>query len=164
MYDDYNDLHDLQDKIEGMNWNTLQAAMISSLTTYFLSDNLTSPNTTSNQWNILFIEYKCCGVRSIHGTTNDFDITPWCTTSGSCQITNSQIPKTCCLGVTMEDYQSASNECHAQVIPQTYNNKGCYKALMDISIEERDKHKIKIEQVLCEGMKVLIAMVYMPDF
>ncbi|XP_062587863.1 uncharacterized protein LOC134249543 [Saccostrea cucullata] len=59
----------------------------------------------------------------------------------------------------MEDYQSASNECHATVTPQTYNNKGCYKALIDILMEERDKHKIKIEQVLCEGMKILIAMV-----
>ena len=46
--------------------------------------------------------------------------TPWCTTSGSCQSTSSQIPRTCCKGVTLTNYTSAPTSCHASVNPGTY--------------------------------------------
>ena len=65
-------------------------------------------------------QYDCCAVREIQGTANDFDNTPWCTTSGSCQATASQIPKTCCNDVTQDDYQNAPATCHASVNPGTY--------------------------------------------
>ena len=65
-------------------------------------------------------QYDCCAVREIQGTANDFDNTPWCTTSGSCQATSSQIPRTCCKDVTQDDYQNAPAMCHASVNPGTY--------------------------------------------
>lgn len=66
------------------------------------------------------LQYDCCAVHEVTGTTNDFDNTPWCTTSGSCQATSSQIPKTCCKGVTKDNYQSASSNCHASVNSGTF--------------------------------------------
>ena len=66
------------------------------------------------------MKYDCCAVHEVNGTTNDFDNTPWCTTSGSCQATVSQIPRTCCKGVTLTNYTSAPSTCHASVSPGTY--------------------------------------------
>ena len=66
------------------------------------------------------LQYDCCAVREVLSTTNDFDKTPWCTTSGSCQATTSQIPRTCCKGVTQDDYQNAPTKCHASVESGTY--------------------------------------------
>ena len=74
-------------------------------------------------------QYDCCAVREIQGTANDFDNTPWCTTSGSCQATASQIPKTCCKDVTQDDYQNAPATCHASVNPGTYKTV-CFISLM----------------------------------
>ena len=65
-------------------------------------------------------QYDCCAVQEVLGTNNDFDNTPWCTTSGSCQATASQIPKTCCKGVTPDNYQTAPSTCHASVNGGTF--------------------------------------------
>uniref|UniRef100_K1QT77 Uncharacterized protein n=1 Tax=Magallana gigas TaxID=29159 RepID=K1QT77_MAGGI len=69
------------------------------------------------------ITLDCCGVNAVVSTTNDFDATSWCTTSGSCQATSSQIPKTCCLNVDENTYTSAPTGCHASVNSGTYNAK-----------------------------------------
>lgn len=60
---------------------------------------------------------------NVYGTTNDFDNTSWCTTSGSCQKTNSQIPKSCCKNENEFDYETAHSNCHASVNPGTYHEK-----------------------------------------
>lgn len=70
-----------------------------------------------------FLKLGCCGVNPVISTTNDFDGTSWCTTSGSCQATASQIPKTCCFNVNKNNYTSAPSACHASVDPGTYNTK-----------------------------------------
>lgn len=67
-------------------------------------------------------QYDCCAINQVTGTTNDFDSTPWCTTSGSCQATASQIPKTCCNGVSEDDYGSAPSDCHSSVNPGTFKS------------------------------------------
>lgn len=61
-------------------------------------------------------------MNEVIGTTNDFDNTPWCTKSGSCQATSSQIPRTCCKFVTQDTYQNASNDCYALLTPGTFKN------------------------------------------
>ena len=66
------------------------------------------------------MKHNCCAIHDVMGTTNDFYNTPWCTTSGSCQATYSQIPKTCCTYVTLANYTSAPSSCHASVNPETY--------------------------------------------
>ncbi|XP_062584390.1 uncharacterized protein LOC134246126, partial [Saccostrea cucullata] len=89
--------------------------------------------------------YDCCAVNEVTGTTNDFDTTPWCTTSGSCQLTNSQIPKSCCKDTSEDDYQYAETSCHAIVRVGTYK-EGCFqrlKSLNDVSID------VFHTQVLC---------------
>eukprot|EP00105_Crassostrea_gigas_P035431 XP_019919579.1 PREDICTED: uncharacterized protein LOC105320305 isoform X2 [Crassostrea gigas] len=82
--------------------------------------------------------YDCCAINQVQGTTNDFDSTPWCTTSGSCQATASQIPKTCCNYVTEEDYGSAPTACHSSVNPGTFKSNCMIpiKTLSTIHIEE----------------------------
>lgn len=161
---DFEKLYDFQYKNEVLNWTSLHSNMNSSLLKNFVSD-YTGGNEISNQWNFLFIDYKCCGVDTVYGTTNDFDSTPWCTTHGSCQQTNSQIPKSCCLGVSKENFQSADVKCHAQVSPQQYNDKGCYLALKEKI--ESIKHNSNIKDVLKEEMKVFMAMgvcIILPGF
>lgn len=98
---------------------------------HFKADTTTNSNPISNAWNFLFMTLDCCGVNAVVSTTNDFDATTWCTTSGSCQATSSQIPKTCCLNVDENTYSSAPTACHASVNSGTYNTKGCFDALKE---------------------------------
>eukprot|EP00105_Crassostrea_gigas_P035430 XP_019919578.1 PREDICTED: uncharacterized protein LOC105320172 isoform X2 [Crassostrea gigas] len=109
----------------------MQGKMVTLLQSYYLDDTTTNNNTISNAWNYLFLTLDCCGVNPVISTTNDFDGTSWCTTSGSCQATASQIPKTCCFNVNKNNYTSAPSACHASVDPGTYNTKGCYAALKE---------------------------------
>ncbi|XP_062604364.1 uncharacterized protein LOC134266135 [Saccostrea cucullata] len=97
----------------------------------YKDDALSTTETVSNSWNMVFMELDCCAVSPVVSTTNDFDKTPWCTTSGECQQTNSQIPKTCCNGVTVSTYSSAPSACHANVDSETYNSQGCYDVLVN---------------------------------
>ena len=73
------------------------------------------------------MKYDCCAIHDVMGTTNDFDNTPWCTESGTCQDTISQIPRTCCKDVTLTNYTSAPPSCHVSV------NTGTYKMVISTS-------------------------------
>lgn len=132
--------------------------MMSSLQANFSSDAINTGNNISDAWNTLFIDYECCGVNKVVGTTNDFDTTTWCTTLGTCQATASQIPKTCCKGVTKYDYQNASNECHSSVNPGEYNEKGCYDVIKEEVIKERNRFYLFTDDILAEGLKVVLVM------
>lgn len=79
---------------------------------------------------LIKFKYECCAIDQVTGTTNNFDNTPWCTTSGSCQATASQIPKTCCNYVTADNYQSAPTACHSSVNSGTYKSVYNYNALL----------------------------------
>ncbi|XP_062576620.1 uncharacterized protein LOC134238509 isoform X2 [Saccostrea cucullata] len=107
--------------------------LLENMKTYFTEDADEVSNLVSfpNSWSKIFMELDCCAVNPVFSTTNDFDNTPWCTTSGECQQTNSQIPKTCCKDVTVSTYSSAPLVCHANVDSGTYNTKGCYEVLRD---------------------------------
>lgn len=122
----------------------MQGKMVSILKSHYVDDTTTNGNSISNAWNYLFLTLDCCGVNPVVSTTNDFDVTSWCTTSGSCQATSSQIPKTCCLNVDKNTYASAPPVCHSSVNPGTYNAKGCYAAL---------KEKLKL---LCHSFSLSI--------
>nr|XP_022320140.1 uncharacterized protein LOC111122621 [Crassostrea virginica]XP_022320141.1 uncharacterized protein LOC111122621 [Crassostrea virginica]XP_022320142.1 uncharacterized protein LOC111122621 [Crassostrea virginica]XP_022320143.1 uncharacterized protein LOC111122621 [Crassostrea virginica]XP_022320144.1 uncharacterized protein LOC111122621 [Crassostrea virginica]XP_022320145.1 uncharacterized protein LOC111122621 [Crassostrea virginica] len=121
----------------------LRSSMISSLKTSFTSDDINSGNGISNAWNKLFIKYDCCAVNEVLGTTNDFDETPWCTTSGTCQATASQIPKSCCNDVTENNYQSAPSACHASVNSGTYKSN-CLSRMKELSTENIQGHHITL--------------------
>ncbi|XP_061168256.1 uncharacterized protein LOC133177189 isoform X2 [Saccostrea echinata] len=115
-----------------LDYGTLKKVMLDSLTHSFTSDVITSSGTVSDRWNKFFIKYDCCAVNQVISTTNDFDTTPWCTTSGSCQQTNSQIPKTCCKDVTEHDYVNATDSCHATVNTGSYKDS-CFSRVKKLS-------------------------------
>lgn len=138
--------------------NDLHKNMTSSLRDNFSSDNFTNGTSVSFEWNSLFIDYECCGVNKVTGTTNDFDNTPWCTTSGSCQATASQIPKTCCKGLNKYDYQSAPSACHSSVSPGYYYEKGCYSVIKKELIKEQIQFDTAVDYLLTEWFKVVLAM------
>ncbi|XP_065930695.1 uncharacterized protein [Magallana gigas] len=134
----YKEVLDSKEKQTEPNYAYIKTSMITRLMKNYTSDNVTSDDALSNSWNKFFIEYECCAVNQVQGTTNDFDSTPWCTTSGSCQTTASQIPKTCCIGVSEGDYGSAPIACHSAVNPGTYKSNCMIpiKKLGTIHIEE----------------------------
>lgn len=132
--------------------------MMSSLQANFLSDAVNTGNNISDAWNTLFIDYKCCGVNKVVGTTNDFDSTSWCTTSGTCQVTASQIPKTCCKGFTKYDYQNAPTECHSSVNPGEYYEKGCYDVIKEEVLKERNRFDSFTNDILTGGLRVVLVM------
>ncbi|XP_052675365.1 tetraspanin-15-like isoform X2 [Crassostrea angulata] len=111
-------------------WNKieteLQDKMIEALEKSYKDDTILDSNPLSKSWNFIFMTQNCCGVTGVQSTTNDFDKTSWCTTSGSCQATSSQIPKGCCINITESTYNAAPSDCHASVNPGTYHSKGCY--------------------------------------
>lgn len=109
----------------------LREQLVISLHTNFVSDSVSGGNEISNGWNMIFISLDCCAVNNVASTTNDFDNTPWCTTSGECQATNAEIPKACCVGVSQTSYTSAPITCYYNMNPGTYNTKGCYQAISD---------------------------------
>ncbi|XP_062615784.1 uncharacterized protein LOC134277470 [Saccostrea cucullata] len=80
---------------------------------------------------MMFVSLDCCAVNPVNTTTNNFDNTPWCTTSGECQQTNAEIPKTCCKGVTKTNYTSAPSTCFFNLNPGSYITKGCYQAIRE---------------------------------
>ncbi|XP_061169806.1 uncharacterized protein LOC133179091 isoform X2 [Saccostrea echinata] len=129
----------------------IKQAMKTSLTKNFRSDNVSSPYETSNEWNKFFMKHQCCGVDIVSGTTNDFDTTPWCTTSGSCQQTNSQIPKTCCKYSTIEDYDSARSNCHASVSSDSYYEMGCIQKVQEKFQRLKELRKELIRNIIYEG-------------
>nr|XP_034299754.1 tetraspanin-16-like isoform X2 [Crassostrea gigas] len=111
-------------------WNKieteLQDKMIEALEKSYKDDTILNSNSLSKSWNFIFMTQNCCGVTRVDSTTNDFDKTSWCTTSGSCQATSSQIPRGCCKNITESTYTSAPATCYASVNPGTYHSKGCY--------------------------------------
>nr|XP_022320932.1 uncharacterized protein LOC111123112 isoform X2 [Crassostrea virginica] len=126
-----------------VNFDALGSSMLSWLQNRFTSDDLNSGDTISTAWNDFFIQYDCCAVYQVTGTTNDFDRTPWCTTSGSCQATSSQIPKTCCKSVTKDNYQNASSGCHASVNPGTYK-QSCLSRMKTLSIVNINESQVNV--------------------
>lgn len=105
--------------------------MIEALKDGFKNDTITTEHSISNAWNHLFMKLECCGVNSVVSTTNDFDDTPWCTSSGTCLKTGLQIPRTCCKNVDESSYIFAPSHCYAKIVRGTYNDKGCYDELKD---------------------------------
>nr|XP_022326074.1 uncharacterized protein LOC111126011 isoform X2 [Crassostrea virginica] len=126
-----------------INYVALDAEMLSHLEKNYASDDLSSGSSKSIGWNNLFVEYDCCAVHEVLGTTNDFDNTPWCTTSGSCQATSSQIPRTCCKDVTKDNYKSAPSACHASVIPGTFK-QSCISRMKSLSTVNIDDSTLTI--------------------
>lgn len=120
------------------NYVQIRSLMINQLEKNYTSDNVTSGDALSNSWNKLFIEYDCCAVNQVTGTNNDFDGTPWCTTSGSCQATASQIPRTCCNYVTEDSYENAPTNCHSSVNIGTFKSNCMIpiKMLSTVNIED----------------------------
>lgn len=136
----------------------LHGQMTSSLKDNYWNDNFTTGTNISNEWNHLFIDFECCGVNRVSGTTNDFDQTSWCTTNGTCQATASQIPKTCCKGLTEYDYQNAPGDCHSSVNPGKYYDKGCFSVIKKEVIKERIQFNSFSEDILREGLRVILVM------
>ncbi|XP_062570481.1 uncharacterized protein LOC134232519 isoform X2 [Saccostrea cucullata] len=134
----YKTIVDFKTTKTNTDYGELKSAMNISLTYNFTSDVISINASTSDRWNNFFIKYDCCAVNQVTSTTNDFDTTPWCTTFGSCQQTNSQIPKSCCKAYTVYDYEKAPDSCHAEVKPGTYRDS-CFtrvKMLDDFAITD----------------------------
>nr|XP_022328440.1 uncharacterized protein LOC111127519 isoform X2 [Crassostrea virginica] len=117
--------------------------MFSTLESNYKSDNASSNDLESSAWNQFFLKYDCCAVHEVNGTTNDFDNTPWCTTSGSCQDTSSQIPRTCCKDVTLNNYTSAPSNCHASVNRGTYK-QNCMDPLKKLSVNNIEEYQLSL--------------------
>lgn len=151
---------DLNDEQIDPNTKTsdLHGQMISSLKDNFRSDNLTTGTKISNEWNHLFMDFECCAVNKVVGTTNDFEPTYWCMTEGSCHATSSQIPRTCCKGYTENDYQNAPPECKSSVESGSYYDKGCFSVIMKEVIKERINFDSFTDDILTEGLKVILVM------
>lgn len=109
----------VNDKVE----EELKDKLTVALKENFIEDTTSNIDSISNAWNYMFMQLDCCGVDPVLSMTNDFDQTPWCTTSGSCQTSRSNIPRTCCTGVDESTYSSAPASCHRNVTSGTYNTK-----------------------------------------
>uniref|UniRef100_A0A8W8KL22 Uncharacterized protein n=1 Tax=Magallana gigas TaxID=29159 RepID=A0A8W8KL22_MAGGI len=142
----YNDIRKTKAEKSDINFVQLKATMFNLLEKTYTSDNISSNDALSKGWNKFFIEYECCAINQVQGTTNDFDSTPWCTTSGSCQATASQIPKTCCNYVTEDDYGSAPSNCHSSVSSGTYKSN-CMNVIKRLSVTNIEEYKISLLQV-----------------
>ncbi|XP_062597830.1 uncharacterized protein LOC134259244 isoform X2 [Saccostrea cucullata] len=139
----YNSIVDFKATKTETDYGEMKSAMIQSLRDNFTSDVISIKASTSDLWNNFFLKYDCCAVNQVTSTTNDFDTTPWCTTSGSCQQTNSVIPKSCCKAYTIDDYNEAPASCHADVQAGTYRDS-CFsrvKMLDDFAITD---HQIDV--------------------
>ncbi|XP_061165483.1 CD63 antigen-like isoform X2 [Saccostrea echinata] len=139
----------MKDDIE----SDFKAQLVQNLHTNFVNDSISDGNDISNEWNMMFMSLDCCAVNNVTSTTNDFDKTPWCTTSGECQQTNAEIPKACCVGVTETNYTSAPTSCFYSLNPRTYNTNGCYLTLKDLLKETITSETPKILGV---GITILL--------
>ncbi|XP_062572700.1 uncharacterized protein LOC134234650 [Saccostrea cucullata] len=107
----------------------LKSNMSASLTKNYTSDSTDTDNNVSDSWNLrFFIGRNCCAVNPINSTTNDFDTTPWCTTSGDCQMTNSQIPKTCCASYNAKNPSETNSRCY-EYVESGFYKMGCFNVV-----------------------------------
>ncbi|XP_078327031.1 uncharacterized protein LOC111123324 [Crassostrea virginica] len=144
IFEQYKNIDDAKKKpVHRIDYERLKSEMLHSLEKQFTSDHPTYDDTVSSGWNKLFIKYDCCAVREVQTTTNDFDNTPWCTTSGTCADTASQIPKTCCKNVTVDNYQDAPGTCHAFVNPGTYK-PGCFQIVKSMSLANIEAYQVSM--------------------
>lgn len=155
----YNDIPYSKTSENDVNYAQLQLNLKVWLQDHYTSDNISGSNSISNSWNKFFIEYDCCAVNQVQGTTNDFDSTPWCTTSGSCQATASQIPKTCCNYVSEDDYGSAHSDCHSSVSPGTFrsNCMNAIKQLSVVNIEECQLNLLQTSLIIIGTLELITA-------
>eukprot|EP00105_Crassostrea_gigas_P014679 XP_011431430.1 PREDICTED: uncharacterized protein LOC105331090 [Crassostrea gigas] len=143
---EYNDILHSKMLQKDMDYVQLQSAMAIWLEAHYTSDNISSSDEISNSWNKFFIEYDCCAIHQVTGTTNDFDNTPWCTTSGTCQATASQIPRTCCKYVSEDDYGSALFDCHSSVTPGTFRSN-CMNVIKQLSVVNIEECQLSLLQM-----------------
>ncbi|XP_065930682.1 uncharacterized protein [Magallana gigas] len=143
---EYRSIFSLKAEEKDMNYVQLQSNLTIWLERHFTSDNISSSDVISNNWNKFFIKYDCCAITQVQGTTNDFDSTPWCTTAGTCQTTASQIPKTCCNYVTEEDYGIAPPGCHSSVNPGTFRSN-CMNVIKQLSVVNIDECQLSLLQM-----------------
>ncbi|XP_061170061.1 uncharacterized protein LOC133179292 [Saccostrea echinata] len=121
----------------------LKQNMTASLHNDYTSDKTDTENNVSNSWNSdFFIKRNCCAVNPINSTTNDFDTTPWCTTSGDCQQTNSQIPKTCCESYSAKNPSNTNRICH-EYVKSGFYKEGCFKVVKE---ELQSRKDVYIQQ------------------
>nr|XP_034302996.1 uncharacterized protein LOC109617614 [Crassostrea gigas] len=140
---EYNDILNSKTAEKNMNYVQVQSDLTIWLEKHYTSDDISSSDEKSNSWNKLFIEYDCCGINQVQGTTNDFDSTPWCTTSGSCQATSSQIPKTCCNDVSEDNYGSAPTFCHSSVNLGTFKSN-CMIPIRTLSVVGIEEYHVSL--------------------
>lgn len=145
--------------------NVSEKYLLENIEKYFTedADEVSDLDSFPNSWNQIFMKLDCCAVRAVYSTTNDFDNTPWCTTNGECQQTNSQIPKTCCKDVTVSTYTSAQTNCHAYVNSGTYNTEGCNDVLSSM-IYCYSTAVIVISVLLLIFLVIAVYLAYKRDF
>ncbi|XP_048773382.1 uncharacterized protein LOC125678752 isoform X2 [Ostrea edulis] len=108
--------------------NDGRTQLTASLSSNFKDDTLTNANSISNAWNFLFMSLDCCGIDTITGPGNVFNVTSWCIISGDCHDGVKYIPLSCCTGVTVTKYY-ATYTCYLALDDGSYNYKGCFSAL-----------------------------------
>lgn len=133
----------LNSKAEEIDFSKVQSAMETSLQKHYTSDNISGLNAISNNWNKFFIKYECCAVNQVEGIRNDFDKTPWCTITGTCQDTSHQIPRTCCKDVTENNYLTAKESCYFYLNAGTYKSN-CMDTVKMLSVVNKDGYLITL--------------------
>ncbi|XP_052060168.1 tetraspanin-9-like isoform X2 [Mytilus californianus] len=111
---------------------TIKDEMLKNLKAKYTNDDLTS-NEISTSWNQLQLAFECCAINAVTSATNDFDNTTWQTGSPP---PSTDIPISCCPGVTSSNYTAAAATnplCPSltTVAPSGQYSKGCYDAIYD---------------------------------
>lgn len=119
--------------------------------TKFKNDDLTT-HEISTGWNHLQMNFQCCGIDAVTTTTNDYDGSTW--QVGLSNGNPTEVPLSCCPGVTSSSYTSASATnalCPSNkgTAPVGHYSTGCYDAVKDFA----KKYSIAF---ICVGVFILI--------
>lgn len=142
LFGEYMKISSFKTKYKDVNYVQLHSNLKVWLEIHYTSDNIRSNNMISNDWNKFFIKYDCCAINQVVEKANDFNSTPWCTISGSCQAMVSHIPKTCCKYVSEDDYESAPSACHSAVTPGTFKSS-CMDVIKKLSVVNIDEEELR---------------------
>lgn len=139
----------MKDKVE----NTVKEEMETAMEKY---EGVSSTNDVSVGWDLLFIGFDCCGVKSVGASNmNEFSATKWVTVNSPSE----KVPYSCCTDATEDNYKTGSN-ANCENLTSGYQKTGCYEAFKDfLKKYETSAIALGIVLVIIELIGIIFAFV-----
>lgn len=131
--------------------------LLDKLTTVLkIYDGILSTDEKSTGWDYIFIDFECCGVKSVSASNDqEFSNSKWWSSRGS-----DKVPMSCCNGATKSNYKALSANTACTQALTDHKTTGCYTAFKEWAFEyEIPSIIIGVAILLCEVFAIIFAFI-----